>query len=461
MTRQVPVPEFPYLPPEVRIPNVELRQVCPVLQEVIDFLERWSPESYDGYFLGCALALVSIISARRVQYIFGGRRSTSLYIILVGSTGISAKTTVMSLVQDILIELGLGFFLFPDTITAQKFLSEMCIQVPDDYEDRDETFQKRICSNIQKVQAFAGQRGWIFDELGELFREMMQSMHHNSNFRDLLKRLDDNKSILATSTQKRGKETIHFPFLTLLGGMTPADLSPYAKARSALWRDGLLARMAFICPPPDFNKNQPFPEGERIVPDSIVKQLSDWHTRLGIPKIELTPDLRFFPAVGQTYEIPQDVRDAFYAYRKALKAIINESDEKDLAGNYIRYPELAMRIAVLMASLNNEDAITMDHWAFGQNTTEKWRNDLHRLYYQSLPDNKSATSSLKKGPEDRVFGIILDRGPITSREIQQQTGIQSNSVAVLISTLQEKGKIIAYPDGRTTVYQVNQLNCDV
>jgi hypothetical protein len=454
MTRQEQVPEFKHLPPEVRMPDVELRQVCPVLQELVDFLERWSPESYDGYFLPCALALVSIISARRVQYEFGGRRSTSLYIILVGSTGISAKTTVMSLVQDILVELDLGFFLFPDTITAQKFLSEMCIQVPDDYEEKNETSQKNICSNIQKKQAFAGQRGWIFDELGELFREMMQSMHHNSNFRELLKKLDDNKPVLATSTQKRGKETVQYPYLTLLGAMTPADLSPYAKAKSALWRDGLLARMAFICPPPDFNKNQPFPEGERIVPDSIVKQLSEWHTRLGIPKIELTPDFRFIPAVGQTYEIPQDVRKAHYAYHWALKDIIRESDEPDLAGNYIRYPELAMRIAVLIASLNNDNVITMDHWRFAQNVTEKWRKDLHRLYYQSLPDNKSTTSLVNESPEDRVHGIILVRGPITAREIQQQTGLQSSSVAGMISNLQEKGKIIAYPKGRTTLYQV-------
>jgi hypothetical protein len=461
MPQQEQGPDFPKLPPEVRLPVVDLRQVCPVLQEMIEFLEKWSPESYDGYYLGCALALISIISARRVQYEFGGTRSTSLYIILVGSTGISAKTTVMSLVQDILNELDLGFFLFPDTITAQKFLSEMCIQVPDDYEDRDEPYKKNILLKVQKKQVFAGQRGWIFDELGELFREMMQSMHHNSNFRELLKKLDDIKPILATSTQKRGKETVHLPFLTLLGGMTPVDLSPYAKSRSALWRDGLLARMAFICPPPDFSKNQPFPEGERIIPDSIVKQLSEWHTRLGIPKIELTPDFRFIPAVGQTYEIPKDVRGAFYAYRRALKDIIRDSDEPDLAGNYIRYPELAMRIAVLMASFNNEEAITMDYWGFAQNVTEQWRNDLHRLYYQSLPDNKSPTSLVKKSPEDKVYDIILVRGPITARGIQQQTAIKTDFVGEIISMLVEQGRIIAVPDGKTTLYQIKQLNCDV
>jgi hypothetical protein len=182
------LPEFTELPSDVRLPEVNLEKVCPILADIVGFFEKWSPESYDGYYLPCALGLISIISARRVEYLLGGRRATSLYIILVDTSGLSAKTTVLKPVKAIFKATGLNSLLLPDTITAQKLFSSMCIQIPKGYYELDVEEQNRIIKNIQIKQAFIGQRGWIYDEFGTLMREMMQSSHHNSSFRELLKK---------------------------------------------------------------------------------------------------------------------------------------------------------------------------------------------------------------------------------------------------------------------------------
>ena len=448
------VPEFNELPPDVRLQNVELDVICPLLAELVSFFTKWSPESYDGYYMACAIALVSIISARRVEYLLGGRRATSLYIILVDTSGLSAKTTVINLVQALVRSLNLYFLLLPDTITAQKLFLSMCIQVPKDFNNNNIEDQKKIIKNIQKNQAFNGQRGWIYDEFGKLIREMMQSSHYNSSFRELLKKLFDNKPELSNSTIVRDDEIILNPFLTLLGGMTPDDLAPHAKKGSALWKDGFLSRIAFICPSDDFRKDKWFPDGKLEIPKNIISKLQEYHKQLGEPRIQLSPKVEVIPAPGQLFEISGDVKKAFYVYRNFQKDMIESSEDRDLAGNYLRYPDMAIRIAVLIASLNNDSQVTLDQWAFAQNTTENWRRDLHRLYYQTLPNNNSANSSSKTDPKERIIELITQKGSLSSREIQQALHYKAPTVEMLLNDLRYYGKIKIIPSGKTYKFDV-------
>ena len=447
------VHEFTELPPDVRLENVKLEVICPLLAELVSFFSKWGSESFDGYYLACAIALVSIISARRVEFWLGERRATNLYIMLVDTSGFSAKTTVLKLVRLVLEELGLDFLLFPDVITASKLFSSMCLKVPENFEKMTVNEQEEIVKNFQQNKAFIGQRGWIYDEFGKLIRDMMQKSHYNTDFRELLKRLYDNQVKLGNSTQARDLESVQYPFLTLLGGMTPDDLSPYAKKGAHLWRDGFLSRIAFICPPDYFRKDVRFPENERIIPESIISQLKQWHNRLGVPQIQLTTDgIKFIPATGHLIEIPQDVYDAFYAYRYALKDLYEESKEKDLVGSYLRYPEMALRIAVLIASLNNECQVSLDYWSFSQNITEEWRRYLHWLYYESLPSNSQNNSSSIQDPKEKIHNLIKQYDGLTSREIQQKTHYKAETVDVLLEELLLEKKIKTIPSGKTTLY---------
>ncbi len=433
----------------------ELKDVCPILYSIERFFEKWSPESYPGYHLGCTFALASIISARRVQYFMGRLRSTNLYIVLVGHTGLSAKTTVMNLINELLNALDLEFLLFPDTITAQKFFSDMCFTFPEDFEKKDTQERDEIIRRIQKYQAFAGQRGWIFDEFGTLLREMTQSSHYNATFHELIKKLDDNRLTLSNATHTRGEEIVNLPFLTLIGAMTPDDLSPHAKKGNALWGDGFFSRMIFICPPDDFRIDKPFPDGEMVFPEEILRQLRSWHNRLGDPRITYSNGVEVIPAPGEIIEIPEDVKSEFYKYRNELKDKIQNSEEKDLVGNYIRYPEIAMRIAVLIACINNVDKVTLDYWALAQKTAELWREDLKRLYFQSINNEKSNRMLAKKDPIEIVYEVITKKRTLTARQIQQTTRYKNESVAALLEKLIDQGKIIKIQNGKTFVYEIN------
>ncbi len=455
------VPEFNELPLNLRFPDIKVEDVCPLLSDIVGLFRLWSPESYEGYYLPCALATVSIISARRVEYLFGSRQAPSMYILLVDTSGMSAKTTVMKLVRAIIKESGLDFLLHSDTVTAQKLFSSMCIQIPQDFDNKDADEKKMIINSIQKKQAFIGQRGWIFDEFGSLIREMMQKSHYNASFCELLKKLYDNRPELSNSTIVRDDEVIQYPYLVLLGGMTPKDLSPHAMKGSKIWTDGFLSRIAFICPPDDFRRDKEFPDGEMKVPKALVKKIRDWHERLGVPQIHLLPEFKVIPAKGQLYNITGDVKCAYYAYRRDMKDQIQNSKELDLAGNYIRYPDMALRIAVLIASLNNDSEVTLTHWGFGQNIAEEWRENLHRLYYKTLPNSNSAMCSFKPDPLERIHDLIRTRGGLTSREIQQLTHFKAATVDVILEELILDGKIKKIPSGKTHRYDEDFDNLDV
>lgn len=447
------IPEFTELPPDVRLQNVELEVICPILADIVKLFAKRSPESFDGYYLACAIALVSIISARRVEFWLGERRATNLYIMLVDTSGLSAKTSVLKLVRAVLEEMGLDFLLFPDTITASKLFSEMCLKLPENFQKMTVNERNKIIKSYQHNKVFIGQRGWIYDEFGNLMRDMMQKSHYNSDFRELLKRLYDNQVKLGNSTQARDLESAQYPFLTLLGGMTPDDLSPHTKKGSSLWRDGFLSRIVFICPPEDFRKDVRYPQNERNIPKNIITKLQQWHNRLGVPQIRLTNDeFKFIPATGHLIEIPQNVIDAFYAFRYALKDLYEKSEEKDLVGSYLRYPEMALRIAVLIASLNNENQVSLDYWSFAQNTTEDWRRYLHWLYYETLPSNSQKNSSYAKDPTEKIHNLIKEHDGLTSREIQQKTRYKAVTVDALLEELLLNKKIKTIPSGKKTLY---------
>ncbi len=54
----------------------------------------------------------------------------------------------------------------------------------------------------------------------------------------------------------------------------------------------------------------------------------------------------------------------------------------NLDGNYSRFPEKALWVAALFASLSNSLRIELSHWARAQEIAERWRAGTHELYSQ-------------------------------------------------------------------------------
>ena len=278
--------------------------------------------------------------------------------------------------------------------------------------------------------AFTAQRGWFYEEWGQRLEGMMQKNGFMAAFRGILRRLDDHRERYTYSTISRGQDVIIKPYLTLLANITPADLLPFVKAGSSLWRDGYIARMAFVAPDEaDFSEAE-FPHDAMTVPASLVKALQGWHKRLKIPRAHIQKvtdakgkDTHLYtvsvvtPLEETTYQLSPKVREAYYAYDKALRQLTRQRKQEDLDGSYGRFPMKALRIAGLLGSLQDDDdshAIKLPQWYRGQQIAEHWRRDLHRLVQQM--QSSPRMSSPQRQLEEKLLEQVHAKGPQTLRE---------------------------------------------
>ena len=146
------------------------------------------------------------------------------------------------------------------------------------------------------------------------------------------------------------------------------------------------------------------------------------------------------------------VDDAFYTYQDALGDLVEQSSNSDLDGNYSRFAEKALRIAMLLASLENDNQIEMRHWARAQAITERWRADLHALYRQVNEPGPSEVERI----EEKILEIVERLGEPTRREIAQRiSGMSSTDLKPYVHRLVEQGVIEPFEAGKTTRYRLS------
>jgi hypothetical protein len=347
----------------------------------LDLYEQYSravsPEGYDDFHLACGLWVLSTVAARRVYVPLSKRVYTPLAIALTARTSLFAKTTTASAAITTLQQADLAFLLGDDETTPQKLMADMAGSLPANYGDLDEGQQARIRLRV----AMSGQRGWYYDEFGQAITAMMKANGPMADFSGLLRRLDDCRDSYAYSTHTHGQEVIDRPYLALLANMTPADLRAHADKGNGFWRDGFWARFAFITPPAHAFKNATFTREEVPVPSHLLDTLRRWHQSLGVPSIHITAiqdehgrDTGHYRVErGQLPEQPcpiqQDAYRAYDRYRLALRELIARSSNQDLDGSYTRLSDRALRIAALLASLENGGQIELPQWAKAQEIT--------------------------------------------------------------------------------------------
>ncbi len=382
-----------------------------------------SPEGYDDFHLACGLWVLSTVAARRVYVPLSKRIYTPLAISLTARTSLFAKTTTASAAIAVLQRAGLAFLLGDDETTPQKLLADMAGCLPANYGDLDEEQQERVKLRV----AMSGQRGWYYDEFGQAITAMMRANGPMADFSGLLRRLDDCRDTYAYSTRTYGQEVIDKPYLALLANMTPADLRAHADKGNGFWRDGFWARFAFITPPEHAFKNASFPLEEVPVPSQLLETLRRWHTRLGMPSIHITAiqdehgkegghyRVERGPLPEQPCQLHQEAYRAYDRYRLALRELIAQSSNQDLDGSYTRLSDRALRIAILLASLENGGHIELRQWAKAQEITEMMRSNLHELYRQVHARQE------EESLEDILLNYLKTLGgkKVTIREIRQ------------------------------------------
>lgn len=462
-----PASTFPELPSSAQLPEELEQDACPWLDRYISFSSYWSPRSYEGFHEACGLWVLSTIAARRVMLPFGGSKYTNLYIALCARTSLWAKSTAARIASETIHAVGLGSLLAADNATPQAFIKDLAEHLPENWDGLSTGLQD---THRQRL-AFAGQRGWSYEEFGQHLSAMMRDNSTMADYRGHLRRFDDCPPSYQYLTIGRGANTIQRPYLALLANLTPADLAPHARKGSALWNDGFFARYAFITPPASADRRRDrFPMGERSIPESLTKPLRDWHAQLGTPDVAVVEQkdergrpsgvyqLTVTPATGMRCVLGDGVYDAFYHYLEALTDLIaTNQTPADLDGSYTRFPEKALRIAMLLASLTNNGTIELSHWARAQAITERWRRSLHHLIDQlSTPEDSPA-----RVLEDKVLKLLGRKVKATARDVGRDLHISTDEAERILEQLGRTGVLTMEQGKRTKRYQLAQTVASV
>ncbi len=447
--------DMPALPESARISESVGQGACKWLDDYIAFSRLWSPRGYDGFHEACGLWLLSTAAAHRVGAHFGGPRYTCLYIGMIARSSMWAKTTTAKIAIDLLKKVDLAYLLAAEDSTPQRFLSEMTIKVPDNYDKLTPEGKKRAQLKI----GLAGQRGWYIGEFGKQLAAMMREGGYMADLRGIIRLFDDGEDEYEYATIMRGSDVVKNPYLALLVSMPPSELKRYAKKGSELWGDGFLARFALVTPADGKLSRGRFPEGERKVPIELITPLTKWNNRLGIPDVEITDklgpdkkpigyDISVSPLNMSMLNITKDVVEAYYGYHDALLDLTRGFTVQDLDANYTRFSEKALRISILFASLSGCEQIELRHWAKAQAITERWRAGLHELYRQLNRPKESFMNEM----EDRIINVLLRKEKQTERQLRQQTKLSSQEIRTILSSLIESEMVESAPAGKTVEY---------
>jgi hypothetical protein len=466
----------PPLQPATKANEAHAYEASPILDAMIEFFKYWCTRSYEGYHEAVALWVLSTIAARRVYLPWRKGVWTPLYIMLLSDSTTHAKTEAASYGSRIIEDCHLQYLLCPDETSPQKLLHNMAGRsLPRNY-----SAMKDAKKEDQRLKlAFSGQRGWLYDEFGNKLQEIVKGKGYNAPFYALLKQLYDCKRAYEYDTLTRDNEHIDMSYLSIIGTATPACLKSIASKDSALWTDGTFARIAFVVPPKTEIKLQSAPLEECVVPQRIIETLQDWHYRLGIPDCDVV-DTELLEAAGEEnqikskdgprYEIikgelPQQhvsmthaVYKAHELYYQSLALLAQEHNlDERFRASYGRLPDMALRIAMLLASLENAGNMDMRHWGRGQAIAERWRHDFHELIAQISGEDTGGYGEI----EQLVLDALTKMGRMaTSRDVAQRNvtlrKLGSPEVRKVLEELAEVRVIHKEGYGRGALYGVKR-----
>lgn len=452
------------LPDEVKLSPELSRGACPLREEFIRYSEMVSPEGYSLFHEAAWWMLLSIIDARRTYADFSDEVYTNLYIVFAAPTTEYAKSQTANAVRKVLYAAGLDWLLCSDRQTPQKFLSDAAGKyIPSDYADMEEEDKYRL----ELKMAMSGQRGWNNDEFGKFVKGMLRQNSVMSDWADIFLTFDNCPPSYSNATILRGGEPIKDPYLSMLGCMTMANVRDIAKAGAEFWNDGFWARFLFISPPPGTGIDSPFGLGKKHVPGELSTGLRAWHERLGVPKIKIEEkkDDKGKPTGKYEKIVIEKRREtglvisggelgpvyrAWASYRSALKKMVRDLPNDDLAGSYMRLPTLAMRIATLAASLAGSPTIELSHWALAQEFIEKCRLGLHHFYSQVNMPKEVETM------EEKIIKLLEKKGHrLTARQIGQGIwGLTTSKAEEYLSALGRSGDVVSVREGKTAYYDL-------
>jgi hypothetical protein len=455
-------PLMPALPNTARLDPSLAEGAAPWLEAYCQHSRWWAPRAAQGFHQAVGLWMLSTIAARRICVHLGKPEFPMLFLAMIAPSTLYTKTTTAHIARRGLKQTGCHFFLTPDRITPQALIRRMSGRVHEEFAGFDDLDREMHVRDL----AFAGQRGWYYEEWGTMLGQMRRQDSAMAEFHGMLRVLDDGTDDFSNETILRGLESVVDPSLALLCSATAADLAPYMRPGAPWWRDGFWPRFAFITPHIDEAPSlADQPTGLDDLPTAMVRQLHDWHSRLGQPACRVEPvkddagkstgKWRVVrpPFAPQVLAVETDVLAAYRAYNNALLTLVIENKvEADLSACYGRLHAKALRVAMLLASVQDCRQIELCHWAYAQQVTESWRAMLHSLIAVAASTEAMTREQLW---EEKIENLLSSCGAMTARDLQRNLfRCTAHELKNLLGAMVSIGRIILIPKGRTNLYML-------
>ena len=459
----VPEQLMPTLPAEAYLdPHLGVH-AAPWLDAYKAYSQQWATRAATHFHEAVGLWMLSTVAARRVSVTHNGQRHFSnLFVAMVARSTLYTKSTVAKLGRDALKQAGCGALLFQGKATPHAFMQDLSGHVDPEYPYLTPVQQEEVCARL----AFSAQAGWYLNEWGGMLSQMHRSDSPMADFHDLIRLLDDNETEYINRTISRGKEVVTNPYLAFLASATPSDLQKFLAAGSRWWSDGFWPRFAIVTPGLDEQPSDAdAPEGLAVMPASLCHALHDWHLRLGIPQVmvEQVVDANGKPTSkwrATVTDLPcteigmaPEARAACNAYSKALLRLVTEGKTPEhFSSCYGRYAEKALRIAMLLASIEDHPLISLEHWAYAQRITERWRRMLHEVVEIV---ERSQPLSREEMVEQKCLKALQTYGPMEIRELQRRH-VRASTAEILkaLEHLQDARMVGSSIQGKKTVFYI-------
>ena len=392
---------MPELPAYVEINPADAMETGEYLDLYISYSSSISPMTPRIFHESAGLFLASVAIARRLRINMGyGDVFPNLFILWLAPTTLYRKTTALKVARSI-SRTCYAHLMAPEDTTPEALIWDMSGQQP-------RNFDKYTIAEQEEWKAgrnFAGQHGWILDEMSGLLNGAGKD--YNQGLIESILHLNDCDEHFTRSTMGSGRVTVKNSYLSLLGASTPTAMFNHM-TMPHLWGNGWWPRFAILTPDERPNWCTPEPPENNT---EIIKPLNELYKRL---KYGAWPN----PHPVIDVKIDPTAHDLWNDYNRAVSFDLLQDDlDGRLYGTYGRLPEQALKIAMILAALDWPENTPAPEISLPQITralliVETWRDSAHRGI-------EMTTQSEAHDFYDRITRIIarLEPGGASGRDI--------------------------------------------
>lgn len=373
------------------------------LPGALETITQWSlataPHPVRGYAVSAALALGSVLCARR--YTTDAGNYTSLYLLTVGKSG-TGKEHVRKTIEDVLHAAGVPALIGPNKWTSDSAVFSGLLHAPQQVAVLDEFGQ--FLAGASGASDGATMRDGVLTQLMELYGRLhgrAQSPQYST------------LNMSPTQLEAAKRKAVDRPALTVQGLTTPAMF--YAALKSSRVASGFLNRFLVIEPA--------VRRGDFALPalDPVPSPVVAWAQQLVAPRGDLD-------SLTRCTEIPDARRltldpaatTLFTAFRRDCNARADALEAERLGELPMRAAEQAMRLALIAALSHDPTAhrVTPDAATWGVDVARALLERLIPAIQERMADSplallrKSFLGALRAAGERGLTQYELTRAPL-------------------------------------------------